>query len=113
MDTTNNSITWTIPELANGETATVQYKLKLKQNFDSNIVGKILKTNEKVDLTYNDFDGNKQEKTTDITPKLKLVEPPAQLPKAGLNTLVVSILVVVALAAFFFVRFKKLNDDIK
>lgn len=113
VDTTNNSITWTIPELANGETATVQYKLKLKQNFDSNIVGKILKTNEKVDLTYDDFDGNKQEKTTDITPKLKLVEPPAQLPKAGLNTLVVSILVVVALAAFFFVRFKKLNDDIK
>ena len=113
INTENNSITWTIPELKSGETATVQYKLKLKQNFDSNIVGKILKTNEKVDLTYNDFDGNKQEKTTDITPKLKLVEPPAQLPKAGLNTFVVSILVVVALAAFFFVRFKKLNDDIK
>ena len=29
VDTSNNSITWTIPELANGETATVQYKLKL------------------------------------------------------------------------------------
>ena len=35
VDTTNNSITWTIPELASGQTATVQYKLKLKQNFDS------------------------------------------------------------------------------
>lgn len=38
VDKSNNSITWTIPELASGETATVQYKLKLKENFDSSIV---------------------------------------------------------------------------
>ena len=51
IDTTDNSITWTIPELASGQTATVQYTLKLKENFDSSIVGKILDTNEKVDIT--------------------------------------------------------------
>lgn len=113
VDTTNNSITWTIPELASGQTATVQYKLKLKQNFDSNIVGKILNTNEKVDLSYNDFDNNKQEKTTDITPKLKLAEPPAQLPKAGLNSILAGIIIITVLAIFFFVRFKKLNNDMK
>lgn len=113
VDTTNNSITWTIPELASGQTATVQYKLKLKQNFDSNIVGKILNTNEKVDLSYNDFDNNKQEKTTDVTPKLKLAEPPAQLPKAGLNSILVGIIIITVLAIFFFVRFKKLNNDMK
>ncbi len=106
VDTTNNSITWTIPELASGQTATVQYKLKLKQNFDSNIVGKILNTNEKVDLSYNDFDNNKQEKTTDVTPKLKLAEPPAQLPKAGLNSILAGIIIITVLAIFFFVRFK-------
>ena len=113
VDTTNNSITWTIPELASGQTDTVQYKLKLKQNFDSNIVGKILNTNEKVDLSYNDFDNNKQEKTTDVTPKLKLAEPPAQLPKAGLNSILAGIIIITVLAIFFFVRFKKLNNDIK
>lgn len=113
VDTTNNSITWTIPELASGQTATVQYKLKLKQNFNSNIVGKILNTNEKVDLSYNDFDNNKQEKTTDITPKLKLAEPPAQLPKAGLNSILAGIIIITVLAIFFFVRFKKLNNDMK
>lgn len=58
VDKTNNSITWTIPELASGQTATVQYKLKLKENFSPNIVDKILDTNEKVDITYTDFDGN-------------------------------------------------------
>ena len=113
VDTTNNSITWTIPELASGQTATVQYKLKLKQNFDSNIVGKILNTNEKVDLSYNDFDNNKQEKTTDVTPKLKLAEPPTQLPKAGLNSILTGIIIITVLAIFFFVRFKKLNNDMK
>lgn len=113
VDTTNNSITWTIPELASGQTATVQYKLKLKQNFDSNIVGKILNTNEKVDLSYNDFDNNKQEKTTDVTPKLKLAEPPTQLPKAGLNSILAGIIIITVLAIFFFVRFKKLNNDMK
>ena len=40
VDKTTNSITWTIPELKSGETATVQYKLKLKENFDEAIVGK-------------------------------------------------------------------------
>lgn len=90
VDKTNNSITWTIPELAIGQTATVQYKLKLKENFDSSIVAKILDTNEKVDITYTDFDDKKQEKTSDVTPKLKLTEPPAVLPKAGMTTLIVT-----------------------
>lgn len=83
VDTTNNSITWTIPELESGKTATVQYKLKLKENFDSSIVGKILNTNQKVDIDYTDLEDSKQTKTSDISPKIKLTEPPVTLPKAG------------------------------
>lgn len=90
VDKTNNSITWTIPELAVGQTATVQYKLKLKENFDSSIVGKILNTNEKVDITYTDYNNSEQSKTSDITPKLKLAEPPKVLPKAGLTTIIIA-----------------------
>jgi hypothetical protein len=90
VDKSNNSITWTIPELANGETATVQYKLKLKENFDSSIVDKILNTNQKVDITYKDYDNKEQTKTSDISPKLKLTEPPATLPKAGITTFIVT-----------------------
>lgn len=88
IDTTNNSITWTIPELAGGQTATVQYKLKLKENFDSSIVDKILNTNQKVDIDYTDFDDIKQTKTSDISPKIKLTEPPVVLPKAGTITFI-------------------------
>lgn len=90
VDKSNNSITWTIPELANGETATVQYKLKLKENFDSSIVDKILNTNQKVDVIYQDFNNKEQTKTSDISPKLKLTEPPATLPKAGITTFIVT-----------------------
>lgn len=88
IDSTNNSITWTIPELASGKTATVQYKLKLKENFDSSIVDKILNTNQKVDIDYTDFDDIKQTKTSDISPKIKLTEPPVVLPKAGTITFI-------------------------
>ena len=88
VDTKNNSITWTIPELANGQTATVQYKLKLKENFDNSIVNKVLNTNQKVDVDYTDLNNAKQTKTSDVSPKIKLTEPPAVLPKAGTITLI-------------------------
>lgn len=95
IDTTNNSITWTIPELASGQTATVQYKLKLKENFDSSIINKVLNTNQKVDIDYTDLNGKKQTKTSDVSPKIKLTEPkvvdniaPKILPKAGSITLI-------------------------
>lgn len=101
VDTTNNSITWTIPKLEVGKTALVQYKLKLKETFDSSIVGKILNTNEKVDITYIDFNNSEKSKDSDVTPKLKLEEPspstpseespkelPKVLPKAGITQII-------------------------
>ena len=113
VDTTNNSITWTIPELANGQTATVQYKLKLKENFDSNIVGKILNTNQKVDITYTDFDNNNQDKTSDVSPKLKLTEPPVVLPKAGTTLLIGFIVLASGLFVFSLTKLIILNKRMK
>ncbi|MCI8637236.1 MAG: VWA domain-containing protein [Clostridia bacterium] len=104
VDTTNNSITWTIPELSSGKTATVQYKLKLKENFDSAIVDKILNTNKKVDIDYIDLDEVKQTKTSDITPKIKLTEPPAVLPKAGTLTLIGFSVLTIGLLVYSVIR---------
>ena len=114
VDPTDNSITWTIPELASGETAVVQYTLKLKEDFDSSIVDKLLDTNEKVDITYTDFNGNNQEKTSDVTPVLRLTEPPAVLPKAGMKTILIC-LIVISLGAliFSFVKLSFLNKNMK
>ena len=111
VDPTDNSITWTIPELASGQTATVQYTLKLKQDFDSSIVDKLLDTNERVDITYNDFNGNPQEQTSDVTPVLRLTEPPAVLPKAGITTLLISVgAVAIALLVFSVIKLKSYKD---
>lgn len=113
INTENNSITWTIPELKSGETGTVQYKLKLKENFDSAIVDKILNTNKKVDITFNDFDNVKQDKTSDVTPKLKLVEPPVELPKAGSVMIIGFITLASVIAIFSFSKVIILNNKMK
>lgn len=113
VDKTNNSITWNIPSLAIGQTATVQYKLKLKENFDSAIVNKILNTNEKVDTTYTDFDNNSQSKTSDVSPKLKLAEPPATLPKAGTTTFIAITVLAVGLLVFSITKLTILKNIIK
>ena len=113
VNTSDNSITWTIPELASGQTATVQYTLKLKENFDSSIVDKILDTNEKVDITYNDFDGTEQSKTSDVTPKLRLTEPPAVLPKAGTTLLIGFGILATGLLIFSITKLLLLNNKMK
>ena len=106
----DNSITWTIPELKSGETATVQYKLKLKEDFDSNIVDKLLDTNEKVDITYKDFTGTDQEKTSDVTPVLRLTEPPKELPKAGITTMLIGLAIATGLLIFSIIKLKTYKD---
>lgn len=113
VDKSNNSIVWTIPELKVGQTATVQYKLKLKENFSSAIVDKILNTNEKVDITYTDYNGSIQSKTSDVSPKLKLVEPPPVLPKAGITTIIIAgslILLVLVFSAGKLIAINKKMD---
>lgn len=117
IDTTNNSITWAIPELKSGETAIVQYKLKLKENYDKNILDKILNTNSKLDLTYTDSSNKTDTKTSDITPKIKLVEPkeelPKELPKAGSSTLFGCIALIVIVSTIFGIRYFILKNNIK
>ena len=123
IDKTTNSITWTIPELKVGETGTVQYKLKLKEDFDSSIIGEILDTNEKVDITYTNTNGENDDKTSDVTPKLKLVdvtptpqppknEAPKELPKAGKPFTVLAILAIGVLIVSS-IKLVVLNNKIK
>ena len=113
VDTSDNSITWTIPELKSGETALVQYTLTLKQNYDPNIVGDILPTNKNIELEYTDFDGNPQQKTSDVTPKLKLSEPLPVLPKAGTTIAIIAGVAVVGVAVFSLTRYLTIKKDLK
>lgn len=113
VNTENNSITWTISELQPGETATVQYTLKLKEDFDSNIINKILDTNEKVDISYTYFNDEHVEDTSDVTPKLKLTEPPVVLPKAGTPIMITLFVITIGLLGYSFVKFNNINRNMK
>ena len=113
VDPENNSITWTISELQPGETATVQYTLSLKEDFDSNIVGEILDTNERVDISYTNLNGETVEDTSDVTPKLRLTEPPAVLPAAGTPIIIALFVIVVGVIIYSFVRFNIINKNMK
>ena len=118
VNKTNNSITWTIPELQTGETATVQYKLKLNENYSSSIVDKVLNTNTKVDINYTDYNGETGSKTSDVSPQIKLTEPDETvattiIPKTGKTTLFIFITIIIFVAITFGVRYIVLNNKNK
>ena len=114
IDTTTNSITWKINSLSTDETAIIQYKLTLKDNFDEKIIGQILNTNEKIDITYKDFDGTNKNKSSDVTPKIRLVAPqedptiaPIELPKAGLPFAIFGLVTLIGISAFLGYKSRK------
>lgn len=85
IDLQNNRIVWHIDKLGYEESATLSYKLTLKDNINDEIDGVILDTNEKVDITtdkvLND-DDSKKVISSDVTPKVKVTLPePEPEPK--------------------------------
>lgn len=72
VDTTDNSITWTIEKLDANKTASFKYKLKLKDNYNSSILNVIMPTNKKVDVTYTGTDNTTKTETSDVSPKIVL-----------------------------------------
>ncbi len=71
INTENNSITWNIELLSEGETATLSYKLTLKDDYNKDIVDVILKTNDHVDITGEDSNGPVEE-TSDVSPTIRV-----------------------------------------
>lgn len=103
IDTETNSITWNLAKLEAGQTAIIQYKLTLKDEFDETIIDKVLDTNQKVDVGYKDFDGQIKSETSDVTPKIKLVKEdiaPIPIPKAGLTVLPFAMVIGIGLVVF-------------
>lgn len=76
-------------------------------------MNKILDTNEKVDITYIDFNGKTQSKTSDVTPKLKLTEPPKILPNAGKPIFIVLSIGIVGISAYSFIRYNITRNNMK
>ncbi len=112
-----NSITWTIAKLEPGQSAKIQYNLKLKDTFDEQIIDQILDTNEKVDVNYKDFDETTKTKTSDVTPKIKLTAvkedttiAPTPLPKTGSPVFIIGgFVTLIAVSIFFGIKSRKIR----
>lgn len=113
IDTSDkNSITWNIPELNPGDTATLTYRLALKDSFDSSIVGINLPTNEDVTVDYLENGEKGETKHNDKCPVVILdVEAKKKIPQTGSNTwLTVGLLVTasVVIGGISFINYRRM-----
>lgn len=78
-----STIQWSINRLSYGESASMSYKLKLKEKINESISGVVLNTNDGVDIISEhilDDDGNSKIFTSKVTPKIKVVISPDPTP---------------------------------
>ena len=114
VDSSDNSITWEIELLKEGEVATLSYKLTLKDEYNEEIVDKILPTNTKVDIAFETVDG-KGNSNSDVSPKVKLVVDKTiskdPIPQTGVYNVLFIILAstLIVFAVINFRRFKQLS----
>ena len=82
IDTTNNSITWNIEMLSEGEEASLSYKLILKEDYNQEIIDQILPTNTNVDITAENGDENLNASST-VSPTIvvRYDEPTPEEPE--------------------------------
>lgn len=117
IDTSDNSITWNIELLSEGETASLSYKLTLKDDYNKEIIDQILPTNEKVDITAEN-NGNELSETSDVSPTVRVryennivdntiankVIPQTGENSTGLFVAIVSIIAVIVIARMIYLR---------
>ena len=116
IDTDDNSITWTISELAEGETATLTYTLTLIDNYSEDIIDVILDTNEEVDITAEDEEGNTYEETSEDTPQVRVTVTTVTeedeeddtvantiIPQTGQNDTSLAFIIIISIVAISFI----------
>lgn len=74
IDTENKTITWDIGTLRGDEETSLKYKLKLKDMNNQQLLNKVISTNEKVILTYEDSQDKEYTVTLSSSPQIKLRE---------------------------------------
>ena len=119
IDDTTKTITWNIGTVKDLEVASVKYKLKLKDMNNTNLLDKVIATNEKVVLTYKDAQAADYTVTLDSSPKIKLTEQKEEddsvattkIPKTGIKSAIVVVIGVAAIGgAIFYTKYNKFKN---
>lgn len=74
IDSSKKTITWYIDKLKGEETATLKYKLKIKDMNNKELINKAIATNEKVVVDYTDKEKKDYTVTLESSPKIRLTE---------------------------------------
>lgn len=72
IDTNTNVIEWNIGTLQGNKIAILKYKLKLKDMGNKELLDKIIPTNEKIEVTYKDYELKEHKLDLTDSPKVKL-----------------------------------------
>lgn len=112
VDKSDNSITWTISELKPNETSTFTYRLSLKNEFDSDIVGINLPTNKDVTIDYKENGEDGPQVHNDKCPIVALdVQSKKEIPQTGSNTWIIVMSLIGAAAVVAVLSFKNYRDN--
>ncbi len=109
VDKKDNSITWKISKLEAGQTATFSYRLSLKNEFSSEIVGIKLPTNQNVKITYEE-EGKPGSAENDKCPIVALdLLPTKDIPQTGNYTIIyvagiASVLVALGTISYVYIK---------
>ena len=115
-------ISWKIDKLSPNETKILKYTLSLNEKYNEEIHDEILDTNEKVEISYTDFDGLDDSDSSDVTPKIKLIAPepepeppkdvtvvPEEIPHAGSPIFTIAFVVLLVAVIFFGYKSRKIR----
>ena len=100
IDSTN-SIIWNISELSHGQTAIVRYTIKLKEDFNTDIIDKNININENGNLIYTDFMNNSIEENSNSSVEIKLTEPPVTSDILNIFTILIFIISIFGIMYLF------------
>lgn len=131
IDAEKRTIEWNVETLKGNEVAKLKYKLKMKDMQNTALLNKVISTNEKVVLTYQDIEDKDYTVTLTTSPSIKLSEvkevtPPAKneekkdnttapgnLPQTGFKTTIIASLIVISIIAICTYTKSKNYKDIK
>lgn len=129
-------ITWNIEKLDREQTATIEYTLKIRNINNTQLLNKEIATNERVELTYIDYEENEKEATLESSPIIKLVNielpdnnninintdnkntglvdntiAPGKIPQTGKTITIIAIVSIIAgLGIIWYTKLRKMKD---
>lgn len=120
----SDNITWQIPTISNNEKATLTYTLKLKDGYGTNLINKVINTNQKVEFTYTSRLGKNEKREMTDSPQIKVSDQAtdktsdntlanSKIPNTGVSVAILILLAIVSIGIVLIIKILNSMKDIK